>query len=126
MSLGRASLHGVSGDTVGWNQVPVDPCLAHSWIHKFRSQKIATDHLQEHALALPRAVSWGVLPISVLDPALTQQPREQALLSRRAGGRAHWVCWEASWMSFLGHQLRQGFYSRGIHKQAALRFVNFY
>lgn len=82
MSLGRASLRGVSGNTVGWHQVPVDPVLAHSWIHKFRSQKIATDHLQEHALAvaLPRAVSWGVLPIFGLDPALTQQPQEQALL----------------------------------------------
>lgn len=74
MSLGRASLHGVSGDTVGWYPVPLDPCVAHSWIHEFRSQKIATDHLQEHALALAHAVSWGVIPISLslLDPALIQ------------------------------------------------------
>lgn len=80
MSLGRASLRGVSEDTVDWYQVPVDPYLAHSRIHEFRSQKTATDHLQEHALALPRAVSWGILRISVLAPALTQQPQEQALL----------------------------------------------
>lgn len=119
MIRGRASLHGVSGDTVGWYQVPVDPCVAHSWIHEFRSQKIAADHLQEHdlALALPRAVSWGVIPI-FLCVGSSPSSLGDKLHSEWEGGRTHWVS--------LGHLLRQGFYSRGIHKQAALHFVNFY
>lgn len=40
MSLCRASPHGISGDTVGWHQVPVDPYLqAHSWTHEFQKSE---------------------------------------------------------------------------------------
>lgn len=115
MSLGRASPHGISRDTVGWHQVPVDPYLqAHSWICEFQKSEGSYWSLagtcSGPAPPFPRAVSWGVnLPLCWILPSAAWGTSlgTSFTQSRRVGGRTHWVSQEDSWMSFLGHLLSQ-------------------